>query len=267
MVKIIAHRGARSLSPENTLIAAKIACNMGAHLWETDVNVTKDNQLVLFHDQFLDRCTDVVSKFSHRMTTRLKDFNLKEVLSLDAGSYFVDTDPFLQIKHGHINANTLAMFKNEKIPTLEQGLALVQDMDWAVNLELKSFSFNKQDFLVPDKTVEMIQKAGISMDRIIISSFNHDWLVRVRQKEPDLEVAALVGENDTDSLNFANYSFSTYNINAKLVTSDQIQHLKTLGKKINLFTVNDPKEFARFSLLGVDGIFTDFPQLFCPAKG
>ena len=266
MAKVIAHRGARSIAPENTLVAAKIACNLGADLWETDVNVTRDNQLVLFHDPTLDRCTDVASKFSNRPSILVKDFTLKEILSLDAGSHFIQTDPFSQISKGNVDPKSLQAFKNEKIPTLGQGLALVQDMDWTVNLELKSFSSDKTNFFVPDKTLDLIKKSRIALNRVMISSFNHDWLMHVQQTEPGIEVQALVGENDTDPLEFGDFSFATYNVNANLVTSGQIQMLKAKGKAINLFTVNDPKVFARFESLGVDGMFTDFVQLFCRKK-
>ncbi len=82
------------------------------------------------------------------------------------------------------------------------------------------------------------------------------------EKESGIEVQALVGDSDTDSLDFGGLEFPTYNANARLIDPDQIKHLKAKGKKINIFTVNDPKEFERFLKLGVDGIITDFPQIF-----
>jgi len=92
MVQIIAHRGARSVAPENTLKAAKLAFEIGADLWETDVNVTRDGHLVLFHDETLVRCTNAVSRFPQESSYRVKDFDLKDIQLLDAGSYFVETD-------------------------------------------------------------------------------------------------------------------------------------------------------------------------------
>ncbi len=264
MPKVIAHRGARSIAPENTLAAARIAFEMGADMWETDVTVSKDNYLVLFHDEFLDRCTDITSRFPNRPTTRLRDFYLKELLSLDAGSYFVQTDPFSQIKQGKVDSALLLSFKKERIPTLEQGLSLVRDMDWAVNLELKCHTPGQADCLVPEKTMDTIRKMGISWDRIVISSFHHDWLVRLEEKFPGLKVAALVGKKNMDILDSRDLMFDTYNVNADHVTDDQIRRLISRGRKVNLYTVNDPVEFKRLSALGVDGIFTDFPQLFCP---
>ncbi len=264
MPKVIAHRGARSLAPENTLAAARIAYEIGADMWETDVTISKDNHLVLFHDPSLDRCTDVASRFPGRPTTRLSDFYLEELLTLDAGSYFVQTDPFSQIKQGKVNPDRLLSFKNERIPTLEQGLALVRDMNWAVNLELKCHTPDQADDPVPEKTVDAIHKTGISCDRVVISSFHHAWLVWLQQKSPGLKVAALVGKRNMNILDAEDLMFDTYNVNADHVTDDQIRRLLSRGRKVNLYTVNDPFEFNRFSALGMDGIFTDFPQLFCP---
>ena len=119
MTQVIAHRGARSIAPENTLAAVKKAFETGADLWETDVNITGDGQLVLFHDKHLLRCTNAVSRFPSRPSYLLRDFSLEEILSLDAGSYFVDTDPFAQISKGSVTKETADSFKNEGVPTLE----------------------------------------------------------------------------------------------------------------------------------------------------
>ena len=262
MIQVIAHRGARSIAPENTLTAAKIAYKTGADLWETDVNVTKDGHLILFHDENLLRCTNAVSRFSSKPSFLVRDFSLEDIQSLDAGSYFIDTDPFCQISEGNVTKKALSSFKKESIPTLEQGLLFTKKMNWKVNLELKDYPAAPKDLFVPDKTLDMIYHTRIPMNQVVVSSFNHDWLKRVMKKEPDIKVQALVGENDVDPLDFRDLAFVTYNVNASLIDSDQIKHLKAKGKKINLFTVNDSKAFLRFVKLGVDGIFTDFPQLF-----
>ncbi|MBU0463874.1 MAG: hypothetical protein KKD21_08300 [Proteobacteria bacterium] len=262
MTQVIAHRGARSIAPENTLIAVKTAYKTGADLWETDVNVTGDCQLVLFHDQHLLRCTNAVSMFPLRHSYLLRDFSLEEILSLDAGSYFVDTDPFAQISKGAVTKETAASFKKEGVPTLEQGLLFTKKMNWKVNLELKDYSSGLKDTIIADQTLDMIYHTKIALNRVVISSFNHDWLKRVMEKEPRIEVQALVGESDKDPLDFGDWVFPTYNANARLIDPDQINRLKAKGKKINLFTINDPKVFEKFVKLGVDGIFTDFPQVF-----
>jgi len=262
MVQVIAHRGARSLAPENTLKAAQIAYETGADLWETDVAMTRDGHLVLFHDDTLLRCTDAQKKFPLKASFRVEDFDLKEIRTLDAGSYFVETDPFAQISEGNVGREAQASFIGEPIPLLEEGLALTLEKNWAINLELKFFEGAAKDFHLPDHTLEIIRRTHIPLNRVIISSFHHPWLLRIMEKEPQLEVQALVGDSDTEPLEFKDFFFSTYNANAILIRPDQIRALKDRGKKINLFTVNDPRDFSRFSELGVDGIFTDFPQRF-----
>lgn len=262
MAQVIAHRGARSLAPENTLPAVKLAYKTGAGLWETDINLTKDGHLVLFHDETLLRCTDAASRFPSKQSYCVRDFYLKELLTLDAGSYFVQTDPFSQISLKNIPRAVFSEYKNCVIPTLEQGLEFTMTNHWKVNLELKYFPRAGMDNFIPDRTLEIIEQVGISSSDVVISSFNHRWLVHIIEKNPRIEVQALVGENDTDPLDFGDYMFSTYNINVNLVDDALIKKLKALGKTINLFTVNDKAAFDYYEALGVDGMFTDFPQLF-----
>jgi glycerophosphoryl diester phosphodiesterase len=261
-IQVIAHRGARSIAPENTLRAAEIAHDLGADLWETDVNITRDGKLILFHDETLLRCTNAASRFPRRTSYCVRAFDLQEIQSLDAGSFYVQTDPFSQIAQGKVKKETLAEFSKEHVPTLEQGLVLTRQRNWRVNLELKRFSTAPIDNRVPDLTLETIYRSGIDLERVVISSFHHDWLERILIKEPSLEIQALVGETDEGPLDFSPFSFPTYNAHADLIDPDQIRQLKACGKKVNLFTVNDPKSFFAFEALGVDGIFTDFPQWF-----
>ncbi|MCP3874837.1 MAG: hypothetical protein GY699_17000 [Desulfobacteraceae bacterium] len=262
MAWVIAHRGARSIAPENTLLAAQIAHQSGADLWETDVNLTKDGQLILFHDENLLRCTNVKAVFPSSSSYFVRDFNLEDIKALDAGSYFADTDPFLQISEGNVTKKALLSFKNETIPTLAQGLQFTKKKKWKVNLELKYFFPKTNDTLIPDKTLDIIYQTKIDLNRVIISSFHHEWLDRIMKKEPHIEVQALVGDNIEEPLDFGDFQFPTYNANADLITPDQVRQLKSKSKKINLFTVNDQKKFSKFDRLGVDGMFTDFPQLF-----
>ena len=262
MVQVIAHRGARSLAPENTLKAARIAYETGADLWETDVAMTRDGHLVLFHDDTLLRCTDAEKKFPLKASFRVEDFDLKEIRVLDAGSYFVETDPFAQISQGNVGREAQASFIGEPVPLLEEGLLLTLEKNWRINLELKFFPGTENNPTLPDQTLEIIRRVKIPLTQVIISSFHHPWLLQIMDKEPLLEVQALVGDDDTEPLDFKDFFFPAYNANAALIHPDQIRAVKDRGKKINLFTVNDPKAFSRFADLGVDGIFTDFPQRF-----
>ncbi len=267
MTEIIAHRGARSLAPENTLAAAKAAWQSGAHRWETDIQVTDDGLLVLFHDLDLLRCTNAGKHFKHltsngRRKYLLSHFTLAELKALDAGSWFEHTDPFSTIQKGYVTADALAGFSNEKIPTLEQGLLLTKNMDWQINLELKDHGTDPSPFYTVNNTLAAMNESQIAPARVVISSFNHAWLERVRLLRPDIIVQALVGETATDIKNFQPGAFKVYNINAALVNADFVRSLVQKGFAINLFTVNDPKTAAMHIQAGARGIITDFPQFF-----
>jgi glycerophosphoryl diester phosphodiesterase len=106
-VEIIAHRGARSLAPENTLAAARLAHKLGVHRWETDAVLTRDRHLVLFHDETLTRCTNAAQVFGYDSKApektvwpgpgaidRLDSHPLIDLQLLDAGGWFEQKDPY-----------------------------------------------------------------------------------------------------------------------------------------------------------------------------
>lgn len=276
MVKIIAHRGARSLAPENTLAAARIAWELGAHAWETDVSLTRDGHLVLFHDPGLSRCTNAPVRFGYPPSKDpeapgvpedfLVHYTLAELQTLDAGSYFRAADPFATIARGRVKVQALEAFSGEPIPTLAQGLGLTRDLGFSINVELKDHGVDPHPFYTAEKTLESIQKSKLSREQVVISSFNHDWLTWIARQAPEIEIQALVGYADDEPLALGDFSFQVYNANARVITDADIQVLKERGKRVNLWTVNDPVQFHRFVRAGVDGIITDFPQEFIRRK-
>ncbi|MCA1794415.1 MAG: hypothetical protein LC660_11225 [Desulfobacteraceae bacterium] len=266
MTEIIAHRGARSLAPENTLAAAKTAWQSGAHRWETDIQVTRDGHPVLFHDAGLLRCTNAKTRFAHLRSDDskkflLSQFTLAQLKELDAGSWFAKMDPFSTIQKGYVTQQALAGFMAEKIPTLEEGLLLTKSLDWKINLELKDHGTDPVSFHTVDTTLAAVDAVEIRAGQVVISSFNHEWLDRVRHLRPDIHVQALVGESADNMEHFTAGRFSAYNINADLVNLFFVQNLVTRGFEVNLFTVNDLEAASRFIQAGAKGIITDFPQI------
>jgi glycerophosphoryl diester phosphodiesterase len=86
----IAHRGARAFAPENTLPAFIKARALGCPMFELDVHMSKDGEIVVHHDDRLERCTDVVAKFPGRSSYFVSDFTSRELRTLDAGTWFAD---------------------------------------------------------------------------------------------------------------------------------------------------------------------------------
>lgn len=290
MTKIIAHRGARSIAPENTIAAAEIARNIGADLWETDVTVTRDGHLILFHDDDLLRTTDVLEKFPDRKSFEVDEFDLSEILTLDVGTTFIQKDPFGEIGAGNVSLKYLESFKGEKIPTLEETLNYTKKTGWRVNLELKQQTANQSkegafnsntfnNYQLPKMVIDMILKLNIPPELITISSFNHIWLKEVQTLFPAIEVQPLLGDDCDKTIDWnqifsgnpvsenmtllcsGNLNFDTYNINSNMITLDDIVELKKMDKKVNLFTINNKDDMVKYINAGVDGIFTDYPQV------
>lgn len=256
----IAHRGARSIAPENTLLAARKGLEAGADLWETDIGVTRDEQLILCHDTSLRRTTDVDLKFPERAKASCAHFTLAEIRTLDAGSWFVETDPFGQIAAGALSPAEERACRSEKVPTLEEALVWTRATDWIVNLELKRLPASMARFPLVERVLSMIDRVGITPERVRLSSFYHPWLKEVLSLRPDVSVQALIGEKSYLALDWGSLEFETYNVRHSLISDDEIRRRKEQGLAINLFTVNDAADMRRYRQLGVDGIFTDFPQ-------
>jgi glycerophosphoryl diester phosphodiesterase len=260
LVLNIAHRGARSIAPENTLLAARKGLEAGADLWETDLAVTRDEQLILCHDPSLRRTTDVGLKFPERAQESPARFTLAEIRTLDAGSWFVETDPFGRIAAGALSPAEQGACRGEKVPTLEEALVWTRDVDWVVNLELKRLPTSMAGFPLVDRVLSIIDRVGIAPERVRLSSFYHPWLKEVLSLRPDVSVQALIGEKAYLALDWGFLEFATYNVRHTLVSDEEIRRRKAQGLVINLFTVNDAADMRRYRRLGVDGIFTDFPQ-------
>lgn len=259
MVLNIAHRGARSLAPENTMPAAQKGLAVGADLWETDVTVTRDGVLILMHDDTLVRTTDAAARFPDRKPWTVGNFTLAEIQTLDAGAWFTAADPFGQIASGAIGPDP-ATFENTPVPTLKEALVFTKDNNWVVNLELKPNPPPMDQYPVVAQTLKQIEAVGIDPRQIILSSFHHPWLHEVKAQTSDLVVQALVGWGNRKTLNTPELDFEVYNISRQLADNDRIQWLQDLGKQVNVYTVNEAAEMRQLINAGVNGIFTDFPQ-------
>ncbi len=261
MVLAIAHRGARSLAPENTLPAIKKAWEVGADVVEIDVTVTRDGALVLLHDNTLVRTTDVNRCFPDRRQDPCCAFRLEEIRFLDAGSWFARDDPFGTITAGDVGRDELSSFQGIAVPTLDEVLEFVQDRLWRVNIEIKKTPPPMVDFPMAEAVLNLIEHKRIPAQCVIISSFEHEVLRTVRARRPDIEINALIGRSAAADQDWGGFEFSIYNADADATDEAQITKAHEHGCLVNLYTINNPNEMRRFIRAGVRGLFTDFPQI------
>nr|WP_300003794.1 glycerophosphodiester phosphodiesterase [Tissierella sp.] len=234
-MKIIAHRGASGSAPENTIAAMKLALKLGCDGIETDLQLTKDGRVVVFHDWSVERTTDGEGE--------IKDLTFEELSKLDNGSWFSDE------------------FKGERIATLEELLDLVPE-NLVLNLELKSQAFDSRG--LEEKVMEILNKKNRKKN-IVISSFSHRSLERVRRLDKTIKLgilfeAYLIGLPEyIKNLDLDLWSVhpGVSHVDGELI--DTIHKLDLLGY---VWTVNDKKTAERLKEYGVDGIITNYPDLF-----
>lgn len=281
----IAHRGARSLAPENTLAAAKKALEVGADMWELDVSITADGELVVFHDSSLTRTTNVDEIFPNRAPWRVSDFTLAEIKQLDTSIPFIRKDPFEQIAAGQISADDLVAIQGEPIPSLQEALQFTRDHSWRVNVEIKLPSPEMRSFPLADTVALLIDEMNM-VEQVIVSSFIPLYIHQVKTLLPAIEIAVISsgsltpaeksyyvpsdlteitpmhyfpGENPLSFLQQINST--TYHPKYMLFDRQEITTLQEAGIAVNIWTVNDKTHMERLVAVGVDGIITDYPQV------
>ena len=232
MTKNFAHRGFSGKYPENTLLAFEKAIQEGADGIENDVHYTKDGVLVVIHDERVDRTTDGIGY--------VRDFTYEELAKLDASYKFKEMGP-------------------QRIPTLREYLELVKDKDIITNIELKTGVFEYPG--IEKMVADMIQEFGLR-DKIIISSFNHFSIQRMKAADPKMKCGLL---EESWLVNAGAYVESVgvecYHPMYKNMTPEVVAEIKSHGLEINTWTVNEKDEIQEMFERGVDSVISNYPDI------
>lgn len=259
-VTIIAHRGARSLAPENTISAAKRALENRADGWELDVAMSVDGELVVLHDDTLERTSNVTQVFPDRSPWSVYDFTIEELKKLDLGSWFVESDPFDQISQGIISSENVDEYVGEPIPTLREALIFTKDNNWWVNIEIKDASGTAADAVIVSKVVALVEELEMQ-DQVLISSFNFEYLKQVKNLNKDLPTGVLVNKIIQDPVALMKeLDAQAFHPGMKVTFEKQVNLLLDEGYEVNVWTVNEESDMQKLIQMGVTGIITDFPQ-------
>lgn len=222
-MQIIAHRGASGEYPENTLLAIEQAIVQDADAVEIDVFAV-DGELIVIHDHHLSRTTNGEGSIYQHSLTQLQ--------KLDAG-------------------------RGQRIPTLWQVLQVLAPTQLWLNIELKG-----DNTVAP--LVSLLAKAehelGFSLNRIVVSSFNHHLLSELKQLCPALKLGALTASLALDYAAFAS-KLGAYSVNCDVsfINQAMVDDAKARGLKVFVYTVDQSDDITRLQSYGVDGIFSNYP--------
>jgi len=257
---VLAHRGFRGLVPENTMSAARKAFETGADYWELDVAASSDEVLVVLHDESLVRTTDARRRFSDKAPWSVYDFTFAELESLDAGSWYGETDPFGMIAAGSVSRADLASFRSLRIPTLREALEYTVRSGWKVNIEIKDATGKPCDAWIAERTASLVQDLHME-DSVIISSFNHAYLTRTKEIAPGIRTAALIDRPLEDPVGtLCSLGAVALNPNVKYLDEPTVAAVRNAGLGVLVWTVNEIPDMQRLLAWGVTGLITDFPD-------
>lgn len=234
-MKIIAHRGASTYAPENTLAAFQKALDQQADGIELDVRLTKDNVPVVCHDATVNR-TSNGKGYIHNMT-------VSQLKKLDFGASFSNK------------------YKGEMIPTLEETLTLIGDASITLHIEIKNGPIIPKN--LEQKIVELVYKYGFE-DRVVYSSFDHHSLQRLSEIDPRAKIGLLFHINLIHLFEYIeNTGLRVHSIhpNHFYVTEEMIEGAHKRNIEVNIYTVNNKAMALSYQQMGIDGLISNNPLI------
>ncbi len=263
------HRGCRGLMPENTIPAMRKAIDLGVTTLETDVVITKDKQVILSHEPFFNHDISTKPNGDPVLAREEKSFNIfqmtyAEVLKWDVGQRVHERFPDQQ-KMPAVKPTLLGMIDSVDAYCLRKNLPLPN-----FNIETKSqpatdgiFHPSPESFV--DLLVEVLAPKNI-VNRITIQSFDIRTLQYLHKKYPAYKTALLVEGNDKKifALQLQDLGFipAIYSPAYSLVTPLLVKQCHDAGVSLIPWTVNDLEKIRELKMMGVDGVITDYPNLF-----
>ena len=230
---IFAHRGSSAYAPENTLAAFEIAVQQKADAIEFDTKLSLDRQVVVFHDNTLDRTTDGSGK--------IRKLPLEAIKELDAGVHF-------DLK-----------FMGEKIPTLDEVFEAVGGKIF-MNVELANYE-SPTDALA-EKVADAVKRHGLEKE-ILFSSFNPLVLRMINKRLPKIPIGLLTSSRFkklwTQSFLLKWIPYQALHPEQKDVSKSLVNQFHKKGIRIHTYTVNQADKMLPLFQMGVDGIITDDP--------
>ncbi|MGL6100558.1 MAG: glycerophosphodiester phosphodiesterase [Fusobacteriaceae bacterium] len=232
---VFAHRGASGYAPQNSLAAAKKSVQMDAEAIEFDVQLSKDGFVVVIHDFHLDYLTE-------NGKGCVKDFTLQELKTMKLKNKFQEE------------------YSDEKIPTLQEFLNTLPN-NMFINIEIKAMDSDMRD--IEGRVIDVL-KDFPEKKNIIISSFDHELLNRFYLKSSKYEIGMLTDIEIKcmgDYFNKMPLKIKSINISLELAQEKLVNELKSYGFDIFVYTVNSKKSAWALKEMGVDGIFSDYPDI------
>ncbi len=235
MIEIYAHRGYSGEYPENTMAAFEAACKANTDGIELDVQLSKDGEVVVIHDERIDRTTNGIGY--------VKDLNYRQLKLYDAGSWFD------------------RRYSRQSIPLLSEVLKMLeQRRSITLNIELKNNLIDYDGLEL--KVLELLDETGLR-NNAILSTFNSKSLIRLRELDSSVNTALLFEGVPSNVITDArNNRVNAVHCEAAFAMSPAGKRTIEAGYPLRVFTVNEKEMLGKLEDAGVSAIMSDFPGLF-----
>lgn len=234
MIKIWAHRGAggwdKQYAPENTMPAFRKAVEMGADGIELDVQFSRDGEIVICHDETIDRTSNGEGPVRAYTLSELQAFNFCSVHK----------------EFGFV-----------KIPTLREFLTFMRENDFLLNIELKTGVYDYPG--IEAATAVMVREFGLQ-DRVLYSSFSVGSLRKLREADPTARIAILCSSDFVLPEDIHALDVCAIHPWEQLITAERVKKWHSWGVEVNTWTVDNRDRMKQLIAMGVDGIITDCPD-------
>ena len=263
------HRGSRGLMPENTFPAMKTALDLGVTTLEMDVVITKDKKVVLSHEPFFNHEISTKPDGSYVTEPEEKSLNIYAMEYEEIKKYDVGMKPHPRFP-GQQKIKVFKPLLGDLLDSVQKYMMTSKRAFPYFNIETKSTPSTDNIYHPePPEFVEtlmaVIREKGIQ-DRVIIQSFDFRTLQYLHKKYPSVKTAILIEDFDErglkDQLKALGFFPTIYSPEYKMVTEDLVKRCHDQNIKVIPWTVNDKPTIDRLKNLGVDGIISDYPNLF-----
>ncbi|WP_436966153.1 glycerophosphodiester phosphodiesterase [Staphylococcus shinii] len=248
----IAHRGASGYAPEHTFYSYDKSHNaIGASYIEIDLQMTKDGNLVAMHDETVDRTTNG--------TGRVDQYTLEELKQLDAGSKFNEQNP------QYANSN----YKGAQIPTLDEILERY-GTDANYYIETKSpdvYPGMEEKLLDTLNKHQLLNEQSLKKGHVMVQSFSQESLLKMKDLNSNVPLIRLLDKGELPNMTQQDFNYiKQYAIGVGPeytdLTKENVTNLKNTGFLVHPFTVNEVADMERLNEYGVEGLFTNYPDLY-----
>lgn len=259
---LIAHRGGSSLAPENTIEAGIAALDYDMVVgWEVDIRISLDGVPFLMHDDTLLRTTNISDHFPNRKFDKAETFTISELRELDAGTWFVEKDPFGTISDGIISDLEAESYRGIKIPTFEEVLNFTRDNNLYLDFDPYGPSSSHPFYTdFQEILLNMTIDSGVNLDKMMIPTSDSEWIAMINNRAPEILLGMRGSPSEID-FESSPYNFSYINT-GDIYSNNGYRALYQSDIPVMVYTIDAKERHSQLWCLGVKWVKTNVPYKF-----